>query len=103
MNSTSYHTADPRDRLRFGVLVGVLGVVYGDIGTSPLYALQASLSYFTKSGLRTEDVMGILSLIAWSLIITVTLKYVTFIMRADNNGEGGTLSLMALAGRVART
>ncbi len=90
-------------RLRFGVLVGVLGVVYGDIGTSPLYALQASLVYFTKTGLRYDDIFGVLSLIFWSLIITVTLKYVTFIMRADNNGEGGTLSLMTLASRVARS
>ena len=90
-------------RLRFGVLVGVLGVVYGDIGTSPLYALQASLGYFTRTGLRYDDIFGVLSLIFWSLIFTVTLKYVTFIMRADNNGEGGTLSLMALASRVARS
>ena len=84
-------------------LIGVLGVVYGDIGTSPLYAVQASLAYFTGSGLRYVDILGVLSLITWALIITVTMKYVTFIMRADNNGEGGTLSLMALAGRVARS
>jgi KUP system potassium uptake protein len=92
-----------KSRLRFSALVGVLGVVYGDIGTSPLYALQASLGYFQKSGLRYDDIFGVLSLIFWSLVIVVTLKYVTFIMRADNNGEGGTLSLMALASRVARS
>ena len=94
---------DARSRLRFSALVGVLGVVYGDIGTSPLYALQASLAYFQKSGLKYIDIFGVLSLIFWALVIVVTLKYVTFIMRADNNGEGGTLSLMALAGRVARS
>jgi KUP system potassium uptake protein len=90
-------------RLRKSALIGVLGVVYGDIGTSPLYALQASLAYFPGNKLRASDILGVLSLITWALIITVTLKYVTFIMRADNNGEGGTLSLMALAGRVARS
>ncbi|HXB52306.1 MAG TPA: KUP/HAK/KT family potassium transporter, partial [Rhizomicrobium sp.] len=94
---------DAKSRLRFSALVGVLGVVYGDIGTSPLYALQASLGYFQKSGLKYIDIFGVLSLIFWALVIVVTLKYVTFIMRADNNGEGGTLSLMALAGRVARS
>jgi KUP system potassium uptake protein len=81
-------------------LIGVLGVVYGDIGTSPLYAFQASLSYFGKQ-LDQNDIFGILSLIFWALIVTVTLKYVTFVMRADNNGEGGILALMALAQRVA--
>jgi KUP system potassium uptake protein len=89
--------------LRIGALVGVLGVVYGDIGTSPLYALQASLAYFTKSGLQYDDIFGVLSLIFWSLIVTVTLKYVTFVMRADNHGEGGILALMALAQRVAKS
>ncbi len=88
------------DRLRIGALIGVLGVVYGDIGTSPLYAFQASLSYFGKQ-LDQNDIFGILSLIFWALIVTVTLKYVTFVMRADNNGEGGILALMALAQRVA--
>ncbi len=91
----------PNERLRIGALIAVLGVVYGDIGTSPLYALQASLAYFTNSGLQYEDIFGVLSLIFWALIITVTLKYVTFVMRADNHGEGGILALMALAQRVA--
>jgi KUP system potassium uptake protein len=91
------------NRLRIGALIGVLGVVYGDIGTSPLYALQASLAYFTKSGLQYDDIFGVLSLIFWALIITVTLKYVTFVMRADNHGEGGILALMALAQRVAKS
>ncbi len=89
--------------LRLGAMIGVLGVVYGDIGTSPLYALQASLGYFTHSGLKYDDIFGVLSLIFWSLIITVTLKYVTFVMRADNHGEGGIIALMALAQRVAKS
>jgi len=93
----------PDEKLRVSALIGVLGVVYGDIGTSPLYALQASLAFFTKSGLKYEDIFGVLSLIFWALIITVTLKYVTFVMRADNHGEGGILALMALAQRVAKS
>ena len=90
-------------KLRLATLVGVLGIVYGDIGTSPLYALQASLAYFTSTGLKYDDILGVLSLIFWALIITVTLKYVTFVMRADNHGEGGILALMALAQRVAKS
>ncbi len=93
---------DAKGRLHFGALIGVLGVVYGDIGTSPLYAFQASMGYFQKSGLQYDDIFGVLSLIFWALIITVTLKYVTFVMRADNNGEGGILALMTLAQRVAK-
>ncbi|HET9147335.1 MAG TPA: potassium transporter Kup [Acetobacteraceae bacterium] len=84
-------------------MIGVLGVVYGDIGTSPLYALQTSLGYVAPIGIRASDVFGILSLIFWALIVIVTLKYVSFVMRADNDGEGGILALMALAQRVART
>jgi len=81
----------------------VLGVVYGDIGTSPLYALRASLLHFTDGGIERWEVLGILSLIVWSLILTVTVKYVVFILRADNRGEGGILALMALAQRCATT
>ena len=103
MSETRQAETSPAGKLKLAALVGVLGVVYGDIGTSPLYALQACLAYVTKGGLKTIDVLGLLSLIFWALIITVTLKYVTFVMRADNNGEGGVLALMALAQRVART
>lgn len=78
--------------------LGSLGVVYGDIGTSPLYALKESLSAAAAGGTVTpEMVFGIVSLILWALIVIVTIKYVLFILRADNNGEGGTLTLMALA------
>src|SRR5690349_12363285 len=78
--------------------LGTLGVVYGDIGTSPLYALKESLSAAASGGVVTREmVFGIVSLILWALIFIVTIKYVLFILRADNNGEGGTLTLMALA------
>ena len=88
--------------LRASALLAVLGVVFGDIGTSPLYALKVSLQHVTEGGLLEAEVLGILSLIFWSLILVVTVKYVMLIMRADNNGEGGVLALMALAQRHAR-
>ena len=78
--------------------LGSVGVVYGDIGTSPLYALRESLAHIKSAGYFEQDVIGIVSLLLWALFLTVTLKYVVFLMRADNNGEGGTLALMALAG-----
>ena len=84
-------------------LIGVLGVVYGDIGTSPLYAMRAALLHFSADGVERWEILGILSLIFWSLILTVTVKYVTFVLRADNRGEGGILALMALAQRHTRT
>src|SRR5271170_4923108 len=77
--------------------LGSVGVVFGDIGTSPLYALGASLALAKRHGLPPEDVIGVVSLIIWALFVTVSAKYVLFLMRADNRGEGGTLSLMALA------
>ena len=85
---------------QWGMLLAVLGVVYGDIGTSPLYAFKSSLILFR--GIRVSDVeiLGILSLIFWALILIVTVKYVLLVMRADNRGEGGILALMALAQRV---
>jgi KUP system potassium uptake protein len=83
-----------------GLIVGAIGVVFGDIGTSPLYTLkQAFLPHY---GLTPDHVtvLGVLSLVFWALMIVVTLKYVTIIMRADNQGEGGIMSLMALAQRT---
>ena len=80
-------------------MLGAMGVVFGDIGTSPLYALKATV-LATEGGLPNHvAVMGSLSMIFWALIIVVTAKYVTVIMRADNDGEGGTLALAALAHR----
>ncbi len=82
-----------------GLMLGALGVVFGDIGTSPLYALKATV-LATEGGLPNHiAVMGSLSMIFWALILVVTVKYVLIIMRADNNGEGGTLALAALAHR----
>ena len=68
------------------LLLGVLGVVYGDIGTSPLYALKASIDQFGGGKIEQGDLLGVLSLIFWSLILVVTVKYVLLVMRADNRG-----------------
>ena len=89
--------AKPHGGPVFGLAVSSVGVVYGDIGTSPLYALRESLSHGKETGLPEAHVVGIVSLLLWALFFTVTAKYVLFLMRADNKGEGGTLSLMALA------
>jgi KUP system potassium uptake protein len=82
--------------------IGSIGVVYGDIGTSPLYALREAVSAAVGPGgtITREAVLGVLSLILWSLIVVVTLKYVLILLRADNHGEGGTLALMAQAQRA---
>src|SRR5258708_9376853 len=87
-----------------GLTVGSIGVVYGDIGTSPLYALREAVLASIEPGrtVNREAVFGVLSLILWALIVTVTLKYVIVLLRADNHGEGGTLALMALAQRALR-
>lgn len=79
-----------------------LGVAYGDIGTSPLYALREAVQYSMKSGLSARyAVIGILSLVLWSLFLIVTLKYIIVLLRADNRGEGGTFALMALGQSVS--
>jgi KUP system potassium uptake protein len=79
------------------LVVGALGIVYGDIGTSPLYAFKESLHAAGGLKATNDDVYGILSLIIWSLVMVVAVKYLTFIMRADNHGEGGIFALLALA------
>ncbi|EIM04866.1 potassium transporter Kup [Rhodanobacter denitrificans] len=89
--------SDARRRLRT-LALGAIGVVFGDIGTSPLYTMKETLG--THGMTPTEPaVLGVLSLVFWSLIMVVSLKYVTFVMRADNKGEGGIMALMALAQR----
>jgi KUP system potassium uptake protein len=80
-------------------VVGALGVVYGDIGTSPLYALEQSVSATGQNGIDVPLMFGVLSLMFWSLLVIVTLKYVVLMLRADNQGEGGILSLFALVQR----
>ena len=84
------------------LMLGSIGVVYGDIGTSPLYALREAVvaASGTSAAAAPHAVLGVLSLILWALIVVVTLKYVVILLRADNNGEGGTLALMALAQRA---
>ncbi len=80
------------------LMIGSIGVVYGDIGTSPLYAFKESAKAASgQQGIHPDDIVGVVSLIIWALTIIVTLKYVVIMLRADNKGEGGTLSLMALA------
>lgn len=96
--SSSAHHAVGR-----AAVLGALGVVFGDIGTSPLYAFQQCFDPTQGVPLSPEAVLGVLSLIFWSLTSIVFVKYVAFIMRADNNGEGGIMALLALALRTAQT
>jgi KUP system potassium uptake protein len=86
-------TANP---MRRALVVGALGVVYGDIGTSPIYTLRECLKA-TGGGNATDVVLGLLSLVFWALMIVVTAKYVLLVMRADNDGEGGIMALLGLA------
>jgi KUP system potassium uptake protein len=82
------------------LLLGCIGVVYGDIGTSPLYALREALVHSASDGLLNSEIIGVVSMLLWALTLIVTIKYVLLILNADNNGEGGTLSLLALAQKV---
>jgi len=92
---------EPHARANFWLLaIGSIGVVFGDIGTSPLYALQTALGQLRAGGVGPAETIGVISLIIWALLITVTAKYVLFLMYADNRSEGGILSLMALARTV---
>src|SRR5882757_10927479 len=78
-----------------GLTMGALGVVFGDIGTSPLYALRECLNALPV-GDRSAGILGALSLVFWALVIVVCVKYLLFVMRADNRGEGGIFALLAL-------
>jgi KUP system potassium uptake protein len=97
-------TPETQTRTVFWALtIGSIGVVYGDIGTSPLYAFREAVTAAADGGgVTRQAVFGVLSLILWALIVIVTMKYVLILLRADNNGEGGTLALMALAQRALR-
>jgi KUP system potassium uptake protein len=90
-------TEGPQGRYLAGLMVGALGVVYGDIGTSPLYALRECFHAEHGVTATPANVLGVLSLIFWALVLVVSGKYLTFVLRADNKGEGGVLSLLALA------
>ena len=90
-----------RPRAGFAALsVGAVGVVFGDIGTSPIYALREALAHSRPVGPPQIAVLGVVSLVLWTLTLIVTVKYVAFLMRADNKGEGGSVALMALAQRA---
>src|SRR5438552_1756713 len=94
-----------RDHRRTGraLALGALGVVFGDIGTSPLYALQTVFTADHHAVHTTPgDVYGVVSLVFWSITLIVSVKYVTFVMRADNDGEGGIMALTALVQAASR-
>ena len=100
--SASIHSVDRIRKATAGLVLGAIGVVFGDIGTSPLYALKTAFGPEHAIPLTADNVMGILSLIVWSMTWVITLKYLFVMMRADNNGEGGILALLALALRETR-
>jgi len=86
--------AEPQPRNLFKL---ALGVVYGDVGTSPLYTMKEVFNGVHAATVNAANILGTLSLIFWSLTLVISIKYVLFIMRADNRGEGGIMALMALA------
>jgi KUP system potassium uptake protein len=89
----------PTGKALAGLALGALGVVYGDIGTSPLYALKECFGGRHRVPLTPENVVGVLSLVFWAMTFVITFKYLAFVMRADNRGQGGILALMALVGQ----
>ena len=94
---TEHTKPAPSSRYLLTLTLGALGVVFGDIGTSPLYTLREAFHGPHALPLTTVNIFGILSLVVWALIVTVSLKYLVFVLRCDNRGEGGVLALMALA------
>jgi KUP system potassium uptake protein len=98
METTHHAPEHPRGRELRKLTIAALGVVYGDIGTSPLYAVKESFNPAHGLALTPDNILGILSLVFWSLTMVVTVKYLSFIMRADNKGEGGIMALLALVG-----
>ena len=99
--SNGRHVA-PKGKYLAYLALGALGVVYGDIGTSPLYAFRESFHANHEIAITSGNILGVLSLIFWSLIIVISVKYLVFVMRADNHGEGGILALTALVGAKTR-
>ncbi|WP_066658600.1 MULTISPECIES: potassium transporter Kup [unclassified Sphingomonas] len=93
------HHTHGREAALWKLAVGAIGIVFGDIGTSPLYAFKETFAGHHPLALDQEHIMGVISLMFWSMMAVVTLKYVTIIMRADNKGEGGSLALLALINR----
>jgi KUP system potassium uptake protein len=98
---TDQHHPHGREAALWKLAVGAIGIVFGDIGTSPLYAFKETFAGHHPLALDQEHIMGVISLMFWSMMAVVTLKYVTIIMRADNKGEGGSLALLALINRAS--
>ena len=96
----SAHSHSASNASKSALILGAIGVVFGDIGTSPLYTLKEAFGSHYGLAASHDNVLGILSLVFWAMILVVTLKYVTVIMRADNRGEGGILSLMTVVHRA---
>src|SRR5947199_7411030 len=97
MTATSAETHGPTNAIPVAATLGALGVVYGDIGTSPLYALKEAVKAASSGGVvAPEAILGVVSLILWALILIISLKYALLILRADNRGEGGIVALLAL-------
>ena len=100
--TASVHASPGHHKATATLVLGAIGVVFGDIGTSPLYALKTAFKPEYGIPLTPDNVMGILSLIVWSMVWVITIKYLFVMMRADNNGEGGILALLALALRETK-
>ncbi len=100
MSESQANNTRASDHRLLALVVGAIGVVYGDIGTSPLYAMKEAFSGAHAMPVNADNVLGVLSLIFWSLIFVVSVKYVALIMRADNKGEGGIMALIALVQRA---
>ncbi len=98
---TDQHHPHGREAALWKLAVGAIGIVFGDIGTSPLYAFRETFAGHHPLALDQEHIMGVISLMFWSMMAVVTLKYVSVIMRADNKGEGGSLALLALINRAS--
>ena len=84
------------------LLLGALGVVYGDIGTSPLYALKETFAGHHPLPVIEANILGVLSVMFWTIMLLVSLKYVVIVMRADNHGEGGSMALLSLVGELTK-
>ena len=102
-SATARYPVAPRGRALLLLFVGALGIVYGDIGTSPLYALRVCFSGQHAVPVEPQNVLGVLSLIFWTLVLVVGVKYHAWILRLDNRGEGGILALLGILGLEARS
>jgi len=94
--SQSNSDEKPKGKYLAGLSLAAIGIVYGDIGTSPLYAFRENFNDEYGLAVSSANVLGVLSLIFWALILVITVKYLVFVLRADNDGEGGIIALTAL-------